>query len=77
MEKVCGVIKIAMATKPLNRVKKVLNGPNYSTFSVTNSFALLDADKGDKPSKFFRSYSSSSSSESSFVGWEYFSPPYK
>ena len=73
----CGVIKIAMATKPLNKVKKVLNGPSFSTFSVTISFALLDAVRGDNPISFNRSYSSSSSSESLSVVWEYFNPPYK
>ena len=60
----CGAIKIAMAMKPFSRVKKVLNGPSFSTFSVTISFALLDAVRGDSPIKFYRSYLSNSSSES-------------
>lgn len=60
----CGVIKIDMAMKPFNKVKKVLNGPSFSTLSVTNSFALLDAVRGDSPINSYLSYLFNSSSES-------------
>ena len=77
MEKVWGSRRMPMATKPLKRVKKVVIGPSFSIFSVTNSFALLDASWGDRSDKIFCSYSLSSSPESLSAGCEYFNPPYR